>query len=234
MKRLVYSSSDAPHLSDLISRITQIIICNDIDSQPTIINSSEDLDDDEDMTDEQSMVTWSDEQLMELTRAEVAQLSNFELLNKIARLDRTKLSKSQLQLLQKLNKQKKFIVDKEDVIEVLNLIKRCKDISYLRNHVKTERFATDSNGDFRKDECMQIIKNLTVADYVTSGYSNKGTYLGNNVIIFQPTTTWKLNNGMILKDFTVYIKFDIDESTGNTLALISFHDTILNDPHPYA
>lgn len=82
MKRLVYFSSNAPHLSDLISRITQIIICNDIDSQPAIINSSEDLDDDEDMTDEQSMVTWSDEQLMELTRAEVAQLSNFELLNK--------------------------------------------------------------------------------------------------------------------------------------------------------
>lgn len=236
MKRYIHAKEQLPHLSDLIKKINFIIICDDIEKMPLTISSSESIDllDGQELSKEQDMLTWPDKYLLDLTENEVHQLSNFELLNRIAKLSKDKLSRKQVQDLQKHNRTTKFIVDEKDVENVIEMLKECKRISYAGFHKKTSRFAVDSEGEFREKDCIKVIKNLEVADYVISGHSDNYMFLGNTVIIFQPSIDWTLNNGITLKEFTVYVKLDIDESTKLATALISFHDTILNDPHPYA
>lgn len=236
MKRYIHAKEQLPHLSDLIRKISFIVICDDIERMPLTISSSEDVDlpDGQELTDEQDMITWPDSYLLDLTEEEVHQLTNFELLNRIAKLAKDKLSRKQVVDLQKHNRSAKFIVDEADVENIIEMLKNCKQISYAGFHKKTSRFAVDSEGEFREEDCIKIIRNLKVEDYVTSGHSDNYMFLGNTVIIFQPSTDWTLNNGMTLKDFTIYVKLDIDETTKVAAALISFHDTILDDPHPYA
>ena len=97
-----------------------------------------------------------------------------------------------------LNKDK-FVVDKADVVDLLAKLKACKRISYSGQHVKTNSFALDSNGDFREDDCRNIIKGLKLGDYVSHGYSDHDGFLGNNIVIFEPRVTWRASNGAASK-----------------------------------
>lgn len=86
----------------------------------------------------------------------------------------------------------------------------------------------------RKSDCLDIIHSLKVEDYVSSGNSDNVGYLGNNVIIFEPHADWKTNTGIVFHDLIIYVKLDIDEIDGTTVAIISIHQTTDEDPHPFA
>lgn len=233
MKRLVYSKETLiPHLRDILHQINFINFCENVMRIPCTISCAEELPDGVDLTDEQSLITLTDEQLQQLSVQDISNFTNTELLNRLARIDRSKLTLQQRNLLKASNKNK-FIIDEQDVVDLIAKLKACKRISYSGQHVKTNSFALDSNGDFREDDCRNIIKNLKLADYVSSGYSDNDLYLGNNIIIFEPRVNWKANNGMIFKNLLLYVKLDMDLTNNVVVALISLHDTNKEDLHPY-
>lgn len=236
MKRWLHAAERIPHLADIVTQINSIIFCEDVFKQPSIISAGEELDnlpDGIDMTDEQSLVMLTDEQLSELDRADVVNFTNPELLNRIARIDRGKLSLKQIQFLQQYNRQNQFIIDESDVQDLLDKLDQCTNISYPGQHWKTNKFALDRSGNIRKSDCLDIIHDLEVSDYVANANSDNIGYLGNNVIIFEPTVDWKTNTGIMFHDLIVYVKLDIDQTNDVTVALISFHQTTQEDNHPY-
>lgn len=238
MKRWIHASTDnIPHLSEIVPRINSIIFCEDILRQPCIISASEeleDLPDGMDLTDEQALVTLTDEQLSQIETSDVRNFTNPELLNRIARIDKSKLSFNQIQFLKQYNRQNQFIIDENDVKDLIEKLGKCTNISYPGQHWKTNKFALDSSGNLRKSDCLDIIHNLEVGDYVASGNSDNLGYLGNNIIIFEPTEDWKTNTGIVFHDLIIYVKLDIDQTDDITVAIISIHQTTREDSHPYA
>ena len=233
MKRFIHATERLPHLRDIVDRINFINFCEDITRMPCTISCAEELPDGVDLTEEQSLISLTDEQLSELSSIEIKKFTNTELLNRLARIDNSKLSLAQRNLLKQANKDK-FVVDKADVVDLLAKLKACKRISYSGQHVKTNSFALDSNGDFREDDCRNIIKGLKLGDYVSHGYSDHDGFLGNNIVIFEPRVTWRASNGAVFRNLLVYVKLDIDLTNNVAVALISLHDTNKEDSHPYA
>lgn len=230
MKRLIRQRRrDEIHLSDLIDRITNIIICDDVEKVPSALMSSTEVDDD----DEQFFVSLSNEQLLEFTQDEIHAFSNLELLDRIYHLAPYRLSKDQIQSLRAWYK-KKVIIDKKDVRDLLELLKQCSHISYQNLHKKTNQFAADDEGMLRESDCLEIIHQLEVSDYVANSRSINANHFGNNIIIFQPEADWETSEGEIIEDLVIYIKLDIDETTKHAVALISFHPADYVDSHPYA
>lgn len=234
MKRYIHSkTSNLPHLSDIITKINFIIICDDISRVPCTISCAEELPDGVDLTDEQSLIQLSDEQLNQLEEADIHNFTNVELLNRLARIDIDKLSAKQVAYLKQENR-KQFLITEEDVKQLIAYLKKCNQISYNGAHWKTNKFALNSKGEFRREDCLEVIKNLKVSDYVASSRSNNNEFIGNNVIIFEPVVNWKGNNGIVIRKLILYVKLDIDESSGDTVAIISFHDAAYRDNRPFA
>ena len=116
---------------------------------------------------------------------------------------------------------------------LLNKLKTCTSVSYDRKHKKTNAFLFDDEGKFREQDCLDIIKNLKVEDYVASTRSYNPNFLGHNLIVFEPDADWELSNGMVLHNLTVYVKLDVDETTGQCVALVSMHAVSRDDELPY-
>ena len=229
MKRLLKLKSHT-HLSDYIDKISHIIIYNDINSAHSVF-SSDDIDAEE-ISDDSFYLYFTDEQLLSLDKKIVQKITNLELLERIAKLNASLLSANQLNYLRD-NLKQKCIIDKNDIQKILNLLKDCKSISYERNHRKTNAFLLDSGGQLKSDECLEIIHNLGVDDYVASSKSYNLKHIGNNIIIFEPDCRWEFDDGTIVEDLTIYVKLDIDETTKFAVALISMHEAGYLDDKPY-
>jgi len=233
MKRLLKQSEANPHLSDFVDKITNIIICEDIDRTPLRISASDELDDDSELSDEQFYLTMTNEQLMQLPEDEIRTFSNVELIGRIAKVAPYKLSAQQLKLLKEAYK-RKVVLSQDDVEKILRMLRQCSSISYENVHRKTNEFARDLEGVLREDDCLDIIHQLTIEDYVASSKSINIGHLGNNIIIFEPDADWETNDGAVLTDLKIYVKLDIDETTKTAVALISFHEASRkDDKYPY-
>ena len=229
MKRVVRDRSHSNHLSDIISKITNILICDDAALIPCAVHAAEDIEDDG----EGFYLGLTDEQLLQLTEERVRQFTDLELLDRVYHLAPYRLSAQQIDSLREWYRTKR-IIDKSDVQKIINLLRNCNTISYYGRHRKTNQFARDVNDVLREKDCLDIIHQLTVQDYVANSRSINLSHFGNNIIIFQPDADWETDDGIVIEDLTIYIKIDVDESTQTAVALVSFHAAEFRNNHPYS
>lgn len=234
MKRIIKMQDVEPlHLSDILERITHIIICEDINSTYGMISASSEFENDgEDMDDEQFYLTLSDSNLLELSDAEIHAISNIELIGRIAKLDIDRLSLQQRKALREAYG-KKTQATEADIENLLKMLRDCNSISYERRHRKTNKFLTDSSGRLKESECLELLHQLTLGDYVATSKSYNPNHIGNQLFIFEPNATWETDDGTVLENIVIYIKLDIDESTKTSVALVSMHEAEYADHHPY-
>lgn len=233
MKRLSNSSGSTIylHLTDIVKRIDHIVICEDLTRTPYTVSASENVIDDA-FSNEQFYITFSDSQLLELTAEEIHQFKNIELIGRIAKLDVDLLSAAQLKQLKEAYS-KKVICSKEDVEKILTMIQTCKSVSYDGRHWKTNKFLKDDSGSIRTQDCLDILHQLTIEDYVANSRSYNISHIGNHLIVFEPDDDWETNDGKVLQNLKIYVKLDIDESDQSAVALVSMHIAEHVDDYPY-
>lgn len=231
MKRLIRSAT-RKHMSEDISHIIHIHMCDDINSAFMSLKSTAIMAATDDTTIDEYYSKFSDMQLLDLSDEEIHTIHDVRLIERIAKLDSSRLSKDQLLSLKDALSELQ-IIDKHDVETILSKLKTCTSVSYDRKHKKTNAFLFDDEGKFREQDCLDIIKNLEVEDYVASTRSYNPNFLGHNLIIFEPDADWELSNGIILHNLTVYVKLDVDETTGQCVALVSMHAVNRDDELPY-
>jgi hypothetical protein len=165
----------------------------------------------------------SDENLINMDIQKLHRITDLAALDRIAKLDKSKLSDKQLTALE-AEYHTKYIIDKSDVSDLLSKIKECEDVYSMK---RTKNGFRQMYGITAKD-CLKIVHSLTLGDYVCSTKSKNPNYLGNDMVVFIPKGTFKLANGNILENFKIYIKIDLSESTldddGSTVVIVSFHD----------
>lgn len=231
MKRLARITA-TEHMSDSISHIIHIKVCNNIYGAFMPLRTAAIMAATDDTSIDEVYNSYSDEQLLQLSDEEIQSIRDVRLIERVAYLDRTRLSTAQLRTLTEELKKTK-IIDKSDVAKIIEKLKRCNSISYEKNHPKTNRFLFDDNGNFREEDCLYILQHLEIEDYVSSTRSYNPNYLGHNLIVFEPNADWELSNGLIVEGLTIYVKLDVDETTGHTVALVSMHAANEVDSKPY-
>ena len=215
-----------PHLKDVLKKVSHIVIYNDINDVHffNFLELTEDVDDIED-SEEAFYLGLTDEQLKGVKNEKVHTFKNLELLDRICKLDKSKLSAEQISLLREKYKEK-IIVDRDDVEVFIECIKSCK-YSSVADRRKNREFM--DKYDLSEDDAVKLFKSITINDYVNSTRSINKNHFGNNLIIFEPIV--KLNGQKT--QICIYVKIDLDETTGDSIAYISFHDGERKENLPY-
>ena len=214
------------HLKDIVKRVIDIVVYEDI-KDAHFLNFLECPDDVEDIEDSEEVIylDMSDEQLKQFTPEQVHKFTNIELLDKINNVYKEALNEKQVQTLINLNKQQ-FTITKEDVQVLLDKLKLCKTIKVERR-TKNNNFYNQYN--ITDSDALNIIHQLKVEDYCANTKSVNLKHLNNNLMIFEPTVEiHKFKVSLVL-----YIKLDVDETTGDTVVLVSIHEATTQDPLPY-
>ena len=214
------------HLKDIVKRVIDIVVYEDI-KDAHFLNFLECPDDVEDIEDSEEVIylDMSDEQLKQFTPEQVHKFTNIELLDKINNVYKEALNEKQIQTLINLNKQQ-FTITKEDVQVLLDKLKLCKTIKVERR-TKNNTFYNQYN--ITDSDALNIIHQLKVEDYCANTKSVNLKHLNNNLMIFEPTVEiHKFKVSLVL-----YIKLDVDETTGDTVVLVSIHEATTQDPLPY-
>lgn len=214
------------HLKDLIKDITGIVLYNDINDAHILstIQLEEDIDDIEDSF-EATCLNMSDKQLTTISDEDLHRITNVELLDRLVKICKDRLSVNQIKLLQDFYKQK-IIIDKEDIQVLLNCVKLCNNL-FIGSRYKNIEFIKKYN--LNCNDILDIIKNLTVNDYYTNTRSINFNHLRNSLIIFEPTITKNEN----IINLCIYVKLDIQERTGDTIMLVSIHEIPKSNKLPY-
>lgn len=212
------------YLSNIIKDIEYIVLYNNIDDYHFLHFKpiTENIDDEnEDVEDSKEMNILygsdiSDIFIKSLTSERIKGMTNAEVLDRVNRLNPDILTAEQKLLLQDFYKQK-IIVDKAGIQKLLDLIKECNYVIFEPYH-KTNIFMKKYNLD--DNDILNILKDLKLSDYYRSTKSINLNNLGNNIIIFEPT----VELGKDKKQIIIYIKLDVDKSTGDTIIVVSIHD----------
>lgn len=106
------------------------------------------------------------------------------------------------------------------VSAILNSLQTCSTINQ-NDYYKTLKFLKKYN--LTKEDCLDIIKQLTVADYYSNIKSTAEYHYGNNLIVFKPKNI-HLSDGRVLENIVLYIKIDLDDTSNEAIALVSFHE----------
>lgn len=215
-----------PHLKDVLKKVSHIVIYNDINDVHffNFLELTEDVDDIED-SEEAFYLGLTDEQLKGVKNEKIHTFTNLELLDRICKLDKSKLSAEQISLLREKYKEK-IIVDRDDVEVFIECIKSCK-YSSVADRRKNREFM--DKYDLSEDDAVKLFKSITINDYVNSTRSINKNHFGNNLIVFEPIV--KLNGQKT--PICIYVKIDLDETTGDSIAYISFHDGERKENLPY-
>ena len=99
----------------------------------------------------------------------------------------------------------------------LDMIQSCKRV-WIPNRPKNRKFLSKYNID--ADDCISILKTLTVDGYMYNTKCINLNHFGNNLMVF--TASVLIEN--VPADITVYIKIDVDESDNSSVVAISFHE----------
>ena len=215
------------HLSDIIKEIDSIWIYDFIEDAHYFSDISLCEDDDIDIASEDDLLFYSNDQLKKLNKKQIDRIKNPEILDRLAKIDFTKLTDEQVKILQDIYKNK-VIISKEDIEKFLDILKKC-DTIFLAGTSKNISFRKKYN--LKPDDYLEAIKQLKVSDYYSSTRDFTLGHFGNNLMIFQPKNI-KLANKK-LDNLTIYIKFDVDETDGITAVMISFHNTNKQNNLPF-
>lgn len=204
------------HLRDVIKSIDTIFIYDDVSDYHYFNKDTSLLEEDEDLTEEDEYLFYSDNMLSKLPEEITKTFTSEELLDRLYRINRDILTPEQINILRKAYKQK-VKIDKSDVKAFLDMIQSCKRV-WIPNRPKNRKFLSKYNID--ADDCISILKTLTVDDYMYNTKSINLNHFGNNLIVF--TTSVLIEN--VPADITVYIKTDVDEGDNSSVVSISFHE----------
>ena len=229
MKKLVRNSEI--HLRDILGVIQYIEFCEDVRRSPRMIAASEDVDDDfmQMIEDDKLTLTLPDDQLLKLSDERIESIADGELLHRLNRLCPDRLSDEQIKLLRDYYTNSHVDIDEEDIVDFLDKIKSCTHVIYNHKHKKTKEFILDSGKHIRDEDCLAIIKSLTVEDYREGMYAADTDYFGDTLIVFRPYTEWVTNDGQVLTDICIYMKLDIDLTNETSVVLVSFHEAKYED-----
>lgn len=224
MYRMIKSSSNELTLSDMISYIDYFVFYNNIkDAYYQVITASDE------MTDEEWYLQLDDADLKQLKESKIHTFTNLELLGRLYKIVPNKLTVEQKEIVQEEYK-KKVVINRADVQKLLQMFRKCNDLSMAVYHSKTRKYCKDK--EITVKDCLYVVHHLTISDYVANTRSINLNHLGNDLIIFEPKNV-KLSDGRELGDITVYVKLDVDETDGSTVAMISFHPAAYEDIDPY-
>ena len=239
MKRIINPQSE--NISNVVKRITHIVICEDarVELTSTSISASlfasEEVDNDYDQQEVDNFYLGADDELIrEAVPNIIHKFENVALLRRVAKIDPRLLSATQQKLLQEVFNTK-FTLNRPDVAKILDMVHSCNSISYSYKHKNTNKFLQDSNGTLRLEDCLDILHQLDISDYVSSRYSTDWDYIGDALIVFEPVADWVADDGTTFHDLTIYLKLDVDLTTHDAIALVSMHETKYGrDPRPYS
>lgn len=221
----VTTIDNLPHLKDVLKDIKMIYVFDDINHAHSLQGLSEDLEE----SSEEDLFDWPDDLLLKMPDEDIHSWKSFELLDRMCRLDKSKLSPDQLLYLRNAYSQK-YLLEADDVKALLSKLENCK-LLHIAERLKNT--ALIAKHDLTAEDCLDVIKQLKLQDYVSSTRSVVYSFLGNSLIIFEPTGV-KTSSGKDLGDLTLYIKLDLDASDGEAVVAISFHEALKKDSGPYA
>ena len=215
-----------PHLKDVLKKVSHIVIYNDTNDVHffSFLELTEDVDDIED-SEETFYLGLTDEQLKNTNNEKIHTFKNLELLDRIYKLDKSKLSAEQLDLLREKYKEK-ILVDKDDVEVFIECMKSCEH-SLVADRRKNREFMDKYN--LSEDDMVKLFKSVTINDYTNNTKSINKNHFGNNLIIFEPVATLNSQKTPIC----IYVKIDLEETTGDSIVYISFHDGERKENLPY-
>lgn len=221
----VVATDNLPHLKDVLKDIKMIYVFDDINHTHSLQGLSGDLEE----SSEEDLFDWPDDLLLKMPNEDVHSWKSFELLDRMCRLDKSKLSPDQLLFLRNAYSQK-YLLEADDVKALLSKLENCK-LLHIAERLKNTAFI--AKHDLTAEDCLDVIKQLKLQDYVSNTRSVVYSFLGNSLIIFEPTGV-KTSSGKDLGDLTLYIKLDLDASDGEAVVAVSFHEALKKDSNSYA
>lgn len=126
-----------------------------------------------------------------------------------------------------------YKLTRDDVSKFLRDFRTCKSIvlAARRRTLITEKLGL---GPITEDDLMNIVKHLTVEDYVKCVPNSNPEHKDTKLIVFISNKEFELQNGNTLSGVKVYIKINLDESNEKAMLAVSFHTTKSYGKHPYA
>lgn len=224
-------------LESVVSAIVCSYICDDVRQEPCHLavmpnpifgatkytpSSDEDYDPQEE---EEFYLGVNDSVLLNLPKNIVHRFRNIDLLVRIAKLNGKMLSYNQYDYLKKNLKRKSghSIITDKDIVYLLKLLKNCDNIDYSFSHSKTNEFILTKDGKLRKEDVLNVLHNLEFNDWAYKTRSVNWNHLGDTLFIFTPHVDWTTSDGKYLNNVEIYIKLDVDKTSGKTIALVSMH-----------
>ena len=172
---------------------------------------------------------YSDDELLNITQDEVSNITDINVLQRLAKLNSELLSDYQKNVLSFSFDRKNQLLE-SDVKDILTSIKIAKRAVYVPSN-KNNTFVNKYN--ISDIDMLNYVKKLTIGDYVCSTVYKDDFLLGHNLIIFEPTRAMVLENGNTITGITVYVKIDLDYKNKDVVFLVSFHETDQTDFRPY-
>lgn len=130
------------------------------------------------------------------------------------------------------------IESSSDIAEFLNDMKKAPMLFIERSAKNSEflkLYKTLSGKLFDVSTAKELLKQLTISDYVYTTESDSANYKGDELIIFEPVHGLiSRKNGVVLKNVVIYMKIDKTESNEDQTVLVSFHSAEFEDDKPYS
>ena len=124
-----------------------------------------------------------------------------------------------------------------DIEEFLNSMKKAPMLFIERsakNSAFLKLYKTLSGKLFDVSTAKELLKQLTISDYVYTTESDSANYKGDELIVFEPVHDLvSRKNGVVLKNVVIYMKIDKTESNEDQTVLVSFHSAEFEDAKPY-
>lgn len=125
-----------------------------------------------------------------------------------------------------------------DIAEFLNDMKKAPMLFIERsakNSAFLKLYKTLSGKLFDVSTAKELLKQLTISDYVYTTESDSANYKGDELIVFEPVHDLiSRKNGVVLKNVVIYMKIDKTESDEDQTVLVSFHSAEFEDDKPYS
>lgn len=210
MKKIRY-----PHISEIIGKIKYFVYATDgIDA----IFSSSNIYDDDMQAEIDALLSLPDERFANIPKSRLQRVKDVQVIDRAVHLCKDKLSDEQLDIIT-IEYKKKYSISLSDVQVILDKFRGCNNI-YLSGYRKNTEFV--KKYELTDVDILNIIHSLTVKDYKSNTKDIVYPYLGDVLMIFKKHNVQLPKGGST--SIVVYIKLDIDESTDDTIAILSIHE----------
>lgn len=209
MKRMLI-----PHISEIIRKIKYFVYMGP--GSVTIYSSTGMTEEEE--ADVNFYMSLPDEMFKEASAERLQQIKDVNVIDRMVHLCKEKLSQEQKDIIE-IEYRKKYVIGLQDVQNLLDKFKQCNNIYYV-GYAKTKEFIYEYK--LSDQDLLDIVHSLTVKDYKNNTKNIVYPYLGNVLMVFNKRNVIMPNGESTSID--IYIKLDVDESTNDTVALLSIHE----------